>query len=44
MAQEVRHVQREFPHSLEKIWNHPDLSNEAKQQMIYSNAKKLYGL
>jgi uncharacterized protein len=43
-ASDVPHWDNEFPHSLEQIWNHPDLSEDTKHKILHDNAAVLYGL
>jgi hypothetical protein len=43
-ATDIPHWDSEFPEGLEKIWGHPGLSRDAKEHILYHNAKAFYGL
>ncbi|MGH7513632.1 MAG: amidohydrolase family protein [Gemmatimonadales bacterium] len=43
-ASDVPHWDNEFPHSLEAVRQHPDLSRETKERILYRNAQALFGL
>jgi predicted TIM-barrel fold metal-dependent hydrolase len=43
-ASDIPHWDNEFPGNLEHLRNHPELSAEVKQSILYKNAKQLFGL
>jgi predicted TIM-barrel fold metal-dependent hydrolase len=43
-ATDIPHWDAEFPDNLHSIQNRQDISDEAKQKLLYGNAKMLYGL
>jgi uncharacterized protein len=43
-ASDVPHWDNEFPENLEHLRNHPDLSEDAKEKILYKNAKQLFNL
>ena len=43
-ASDIPHWDNEFPSSLEEIRNHPRLSRETKEKLLYRNAAALFGL
>lgn len=43
-ASDIPHWDNEFPHSLERLWAHPDLSTTTKERMLHENARALYRL
>jgi uncharacterized protein len=43
-ASDIPHWDNEFPHSLDRIWNHPDLSDDTKLRLVRDNAMELFGL
>ena len=43
-ASDIPHWDNEFPENLEAIRNHPRLSRETKEKVLYRNAQALFGL
>lgn len=43
-ASDIPHWDNEFPENLENLRNHPNLSAEAKEKILYKNARGLFGL
>jgi predicted TIM-barrel fold metal-dependent hydrolase len=43
-ATDIPHWDSEFPHGLDSIWGHPGLSRDAKEKILYHNARAFYGL
>jgi uncharacterized protein len=43
-ASDIPHWDSEFPESLEHLWQHPDLSPETKDRILWKNAEALFGL
>jgi predicted TIM-barrel fold metal-dependent hydrolase len=43
-ATDIPHWDNEFPKSLEELRNHPRLSRETKEKLLYRNAQVLFGL
>lgn len=43
-ASDVPHWDNEFPGSLEKLWEHPKLSDDVKRKILHDNAAALYAL
>ena len=43
-ASDIPHWDNEFPHSLEQLWEHPDLSDATKQRILHDNALDLYAV
>ncbi len=43
-ASDIPHWDNEFPENLEHLRNHPDLSEDAKEKILYKNALKLFAL
>jgi predicted TIM-barrel fold metal-dependent hydrolase len=43
-ASDVPHWDNEFPKNLERLWNHPMLSTDAKNKILHDNAARLYNL
>jgi predicted TIM-barrel fold metal-dependent hydrolase len=43
-ASDIPHWDCEFPENLEHLWEHPDLSRETKEKLLYRNAATLFGL
>ncbi len=43
-ASDVPHWDSEFPANLNEIWEHPRLSRETKEKILYHNAKAFWGL
>jgi predicted TIM-barrel fold metal-dependent hydrolase len=43
-ASDVPHWDNEFPRSLEKLWEHPQLSDAAKRAILHDSAAAMYGL
>jgi predicted TIM-barrel fold metal-dependent hydrolase len=43
-ATDIPHWDNEFPESLEEIRQHPRLSRESKEKILYRNAQTLFGL
>jgi predicted TIM-barrel fold metal-dependent hydrolase len=43
-ASDIPHWDNEFPESLEEVRNHPRLSRETKEKLLYRNAQALFGL
>ncbi|MBV8083633.1 MAG: amidohydrolase [Chloroflexi bacterium] len=41
-ASDIPHWDNEFPHSLEQLWNHAQLSDTSKQRILHDNAAELY--
>jgi predicted TIM-barrel fold metal-dependent hydrolase len=42
-ASDIPHWDNEFPKNLEDLRNHPDLSDDVKEKILYQNAKELFG-
>jgi predicted TIM-barrel fold metal-dependent hydrolase len=43
-ASDIPHWDNEFPGNLEHLRNHPGVSAEVKEKILYKNAKQLFGL
>jgi predicted TIM-barrel fold metal-dependent hydrolase len=43
-ASDIPHWDNEFPHSLEDLRGHAGLTQEAKEKILYKNAKELFAL
>jgi predicted TIM-barrel fold metal-dependent hydrolase len=43
-ASDIPHWDNEFPASLEHLWEHPALSAETKERLLYRNAQELFAL
>ena len=43
-ASDIPHWDSEFPGNLEEIWEHPRLSRESKERILYHNARAFWGL
>ncbi|MGH7772121.1 MAG: amidohydrolase family protein [Candidatus Binatia bacterium] len=43
-ASDIPHWDNEFPENLEHLRNHPDLSEDIKEKILYKNALKLFAL
>jgi len=44
MESDFPHWDSEFPKNLEKLWNHPGLSRDTKEKILYHNARAYFGL
>ncbi len=43
-ASDIPHWDNEFPHNLHALKNHPRISDNDKEKILYRNAKELFGL
>jgi predicted TIM-barrel fold metal-dependent hydrolase len=43
-ASDIPHWDGGFPKNLDQIWEHPGLSRETKEKILYHNARAYYGL
>jgi predicted TIM-barrel fold metal-dependent hydrolase len=43
-ASDIPHWDGGFPKNLIELWEHPDLSRETKEKIMYRNAKAYFGL
>jgi len=43
-SSDLPHWDSEFPASIDRLWLHPGLSQEAKERIMYANAKQLFAL
>jgi predicted TIM-barrel fold metal-dependent hydrolase len=43
-ASDIPHWDNEFPENLHHLRNHPDLSDEVKEKILRTNAKRLFDL
>jgi predicted TIM-barrel fold metal-dependent hydrolase len=43
-ASDFPHWDADFPKNIDRVWQHPDLSRETKEKLLYHNAQAFYGL